>query len=76
MSNDNGKQQSTQPRLTASEAVYGFASWLTTRQERTVMSAGDNSSPIVDLVVAFCKANHLPEVREEWAQYLTHPEAP
>jgi len=29
-------------KLNASEAVYGFAAWLTTRTERTVMSASDD----------------------------------
>jgi hypothetical protein len=61
------------PRLTASEAVYGFASWLTTRAERTVMSASDSSAPIATLVDEFCKANDLAAPRDGWTLSLTHP---
>lgn len=61
------------PRLTASEAVYGFASWLTTRKARTVMSSADNASPVAELVDEFCKANDLAAPRDEWTRNLTHP---
>lgn len=47
--------------LNPSEAVYGFAAWLTTRREKTVMSASDDAAPIVELIKQFCEANNLPE---------------
>lgn len=61
------------PQLNASESLFGFCGWLTTREERTIMSAKDNCSPIVDLIDKFQKANTLPKVREGWEKNLTHP---
>ena len=59
--------------LNQSEAVYGFAAWLTTREEKTVMSAYDDTASIVNLVKQFCEVNHLPEVSEHWPNNLIHP---
>ena len=59
--------------LNQSEAVYGFVAWLTTREEKIVMSAYDDASPVVELVKQFCEANHLPEVSEHWPNNLIHP---
>jgi len=59
--------------LNSSEAVYGFAAWLTTRDQKTVMSASDDSAPIVELVKTFCKVNNLPDVSEQWPDNLIHP---
>jgi hypothetical protein len=60
--------------MNASEAVYGFAAWLTTRKEKTVMSSADNAAPIADLIKLFCETNNLPEVTESWPANLTHPQ--
>ena len=60
-------------KLSASEALFGFAGWLTTRDERTVMSAHDESGCIVCLVVEFCETNNLEMPREGWSDNLTHP---
>jgi len=60
-------------KLNASEAVYGFAGWLTTRAEKTVMSATDDAAPIADLVAEFCKTNDLEEPTENWPKNLIHP---
>lgn len=68
MRNNEVKKQ-----LNSSEAVYGFAAWLTTRKEKTVMSATDDTAPIAKLVDEFCKVNNLPEVSENWPNNLIHP---
>lgn len=60
-------------QLNPSEAVYGFAAWLTVRSEKTVMSASDNAAPITDLVKQFCKINNLPAVSDSWPHNLIHP---
>lgn len=60
-------------RLSASEAVCGFAAWLTTRDVRTVMSSGDHASPIAELVDDFCRENDLEKPRDDWATRLRHP---
>ena len=59
--------------LSASEAVYGFAGWLTSREEKTVMSSSDDAAPVAELVEEFCKENNLPEVTEGFPKNLTHP---
>ncbi len=56
--------------LNPSEAVYGFAAWLTCRNKKTVMS---DAASIVELVKQFCKVNSLPEVSEQWPNNLIHP---
>ena len=60
-------------KLTASEAVFGFAGWLTCRKEKTVMSASDNAAPIADLVQQFIDENKLDEPRNGWENNLIHP---
>lgn len=60
-------------KLSASEAVFGFAGWLTSRKEKTVMSSSDEAGCIAELVDAFCKVNKLTPPREEWATNLIHP---
>lgn len=59
--------------LNAAEAVYGFVGWLTTREERTVMSAKDDCAPIAELIKSFCTENNLPEVSDQWPLNLIHP---
>lgn len=59
--------------LNPSEAVYGFAAWLTCRKEKTIMSASDDAAIIADLVAQFCEVNNLPEVSKHWANNLIHP---
>lgn len=61
-------------RMTASEALYGFAGWLTSREPVTIMSAREHAGPIADLVARFMKANELPDCREGWDKTLIHPE--
>ncbi|KKN10023.1 hypothetical protein LCGC14_1040780 [marine sediment metagenome] len=59
--------------LTASEALYGFAAWLTTRKA-TVSFGGDHDCAVAaDLVAEFCKTNNLEEPRDDWTKNLTHP---
>ena len=59
--------------MTASEAIFGFCAWLTTRKEKTVMSANDNCSKIADSIKEFCKTNKLIDPRDNWTDLLTHP---
>ncbi len=59
--------------LSASEALYGFVGWLTTRDEVTQMSTQHDCAGIADLVGKFCEANGLPEPAGDWHHRLTHP---
>ena len=59
--------------LSGSEAVFGFVAWLTTRGQKTVMSATHSSAAVVPLVDAFCKANKLEEPAADYHKRLKHP---
>ena len=59
--------------LTASEVIYGFCGWLTTRKEKTVMSENDDAGCIAELMEEFCETNKLTEPRREWGKLLTYP---
>lgn len=61
------------PVLNSAEAVYGFAAWLTSREEKTVMSSSDDSAHIADLVIMFIEENSLGDVSEKWPSHLIHP---
>lgn len=52
--------------MSASEAVYAFAGWLTTREEPTVLSAGHDAAPVAELIRQFCEANNLTPPRAGW----------
>lgn len=60
--------------MTASEALFGFCGWLTSRKERTILSSGDNASDIVQLLEKFITTNKLTEPRDDWTVRLKHPE--
>jgi hypothetical protein len=54
------------PALNPTEAVMGFASWLTTREEPTIFSSRHNCSPIVELIKKFCTVQKLGNVKDNW----------
>lgn len=59
-------------QLIASEALYGFCEWLTSREEETIMS-GHHSAGVADLVKKFCDCNQLNKPREGWTAHLIFP---
>ena len=59
--------------LSASEAVYGFLGWLTTREESVTFSSKDNASIATDLAKEFIKANNLNKPQNDWHIHLIHP---
>lgn len=60
-------------KLNASEALYGFGGWLTTRGEAITISAQHDASVMAELVNEFCKVNELSEPRDGWDKNLIHP---
>jgi len=60
-------------KLIASEAIYGFCSWLTTCKERTVMGSSSDCAPIAEKIKEFCEVNNFEVPREDWAKNLTFP---
>ncbi len=61
------------PEMLASEALYGFVGWLTSREEPVTFSEKHDAAPAADLVAQFCITNKLREPRENWTKNLTHP---
>jgi hypothetical protein len=59
--------------LNASEAVYGFAAWLTCKKEAVTFGANHEAGIAAELVAEFCKVNNLPEVGPDWPINLIHP---
>ncbi len=62
-------------QLLASEALYGFAAWLTSRDVPVTLSGHHEAGIAAELVNEFCKANNLPEPRENWTDFLAFPES-
>lgn len=56
--------------LNATEALFGFAAWLTSRKEQIVLSSSSDAGPVAALVQVFCNANHLPAVTENFPHNL------
>ena len=60
-------------QLSGSEALFGFAGWLTSRDEPVTASAKHDAAVWAELVGEFCAKNHLSDPREQWDTLLTHP---
>ena len=60
-------------KMNASEALYGFMGWLTSRDEAVTFSGTHDAGIAADLVDRFVKANNLTEPRDGWQENLTHP---
>jgi hypothetical protein len=59
--------------LSASEAIFSFCGWLSTRNEETVFSAKNDCAVIADRIKEFLKINNLPEPRPGWEDSFKHP---
>ena len=59
--------------LTASEALFGFAGWITTRSQSITAGAGYDAAGWAALVAEFCETNKLKKPRKSWPKHLTHP---
>lgn len=51
--------------LSPSEAVYGFAGWLTTRDDPVTMSGKHNAAIVAELVDEYVKKQNFEEPRHE-----------
>lgn len=56
--------------ITASEALYAFCGWLSTRDKPTVMGNKDACQPIADRIKQFINAYELPLPRDGWEKLL------
>lgn len=66
----NAQKKDIPKTLNPSEAVLGFAAWLTTRDEVTTMSARHDSGVIADLVKEFCSVQGLEDISAAWPDNL------
>ena len=64
------------PVLTACDAVYAFAAWLTCRPGLLKVGDTHDASPMAELAEAWTKANGIPEVSEAYPKNFTHPPYP
>jgi len=60
--------------LNTSEAVYGFAAWLTTRTEVICVGSSQDSAPVAELVKKFCEHNSLEPISDDWPKDNLFPE--
>lgn len=56
--------------LNATEALYGFGGWLTSRPERVVFSSNNDAALMAELINAYADMQSLPAVRESWNELL------
>jgi len=60
--------------ITATEALYGFMGWLTSRDATVVIGAAHGAAEPIDLVLAFLDANGIKEeLPEDWPKRLVYP---
>jgi len=56
--------------ISASEALYGFGGWLTTRDEPITMSAHDNAAIVAELIDEYIQKQELKEPKDHWEDQL------
>ena len=57
-------------RLNATEALYAFTAWLTTRDKPVILGAHHNAAVLPPLVEAFRTKHDLPEVRNNYGDLI------
>lgn len=60
--------------MSASEALLGFAGWMTTLKELHLIGASEDTAFWAELVDEFCKAHGLHDPKEHWEKNLIYPE--
>lgn len=54
----------SEEKISASEALYGFAAWLTMREETVTFSSDSNAAPAAELVKEWAELNNLSGPRD------------
>jgi len=63
----------TSRQLNAAEALFGFMSWLSTRDASISIGARHDCAVLPELVQRFLSTNNLPGVRENWHERFCFP---
>lgn len=61
--------------LSASEALWAFAGWLTSLEEPVTFSACHSATTAVDMIAEFCIENNLSEPRRGWEDNFSWPKS-
>lgn len=61
-------------RRNATEYLYAFTGFLTSREKPIIFSKHHNAAPIAELVAEFIKANRMPKPRPDWPAAKTPPQ--
>jgi len=56
-----------------SEALYGFAAWLSTRRTPVIVSRHNDSAVVADLVKRFCEVNNWEAPEKGWEHEIEMP---
>ena len=64
------KNKIVKEELSPSESLYGFAGWLTTRNEPITISSKHNAAIVAELVDDFIKKQKLKNPRDNWEKNL------
>jgi hypothetical protein len=64
------KRRMVKEEISASEALYGFCGWLTTRDEPVTMSAKHNAAIVAELVDEYIQKQKLKEPKDHWEKQL------
>ncbi len=71
------KEKKMKKRITATDALFGFGVWLTTRKEIVTFSHKHDTGKMVDLIGQFLKTNNLPNVSKNYpGNFITPEEEP
>lgn len=61
----NLEREGEQPKVLPSEALYGFAAWLTTRDEAITLGSTHDASVVADVVKQYCEAQGYENPRDD-----------
>ena len=56
--------------VSASEALFGFCGWITSRDESVIASAKHDAAVWADLIRRYCDAQGFSKPREDWTKNL------
>jgi hypothetical protein len=59
--------------MKATDALFGFAAWLTTREEVVAFGGSESAAPAAELVGKFVEANDLGEPSPEYPESFVMP---
>lgn len=59
--------------MTPTDAVYGFAAWLTCRKDTMQVGYTHDAAAMADCAKKWCEANGIPEVSDAYPDNIVQP---